>query len=1024
MSSQSNLMENDDTLGLFVEYDDDIDECIKQPMKQKSRVRYNCFHAYGSFLAFGSSSGAIYLFKLEAITHSTCSLITIVPCDQGSIEVVQFSPYSSADYLLVAIGTARGSLIVFKLTLLSSENDLITEEIYRAESFTSSPIQLIEHDIETTAISRIYLCDANNHIYLVDNFMEPRISQLFYKKAPTLLLKIDDSKVNQMHIFRSQLVISTSKSTIIFDADTNEFKPVGKKKRKDEGFYGGCFFINPTRGNDLSSQQRQHNTIRTNIFDNTNLDNGDSMTSLADIVTIYTARPSFRMWQVNLDGSVLLTHQFESTIKSAFVTNIVQLKNCPLKEGHLDDPSDIVFNLVQRKRMTPSSDHFQKLTQLNSSTLGSCIITHTNDEIFVLDPNGAKLIAWNTQDLTNIRQLCCVDNEIFILCDLATISTSTAHNGDGRLIHTNEPTANNNPSKRKNINFTLRRLALLAPTQFVLELHRLRRYESLIVFVESYISLFKKKMAIPLGGDHIITTEGGLLRNVLLNAWTIFDENKKDNHGVFGSIIELILDEGRQMQQVDTFVSNLSLFSSPSTENIYRLRQEPYASLISLNVSIADLHTSHVIHFSKEVIDRHKSSTNQLRQDNCSITNLNSPFNNRQFVADKVIVERRRPRRSKSQQKINEIEEPSRSDSVSYIHVSDTHDESSGTLNKFASHDCLHKTTKTADIEVDVECNKQALASTRFHDMSYIPSEHANSRQKRTLLKQIPETTDETNNRNDSYQDIFTSKHLSTSYYPKNYISSNSLPGLYIDNIATSIQLSSRYCCKICGWPLPNAHENLHPSQIVLDNWINETLLDDLETNVEYVEDLAFTNCLWATYLKCLIHRRKCEDYVKCSIMLNDIRLLKSECITTYMSSESSIMTVLEMLLKKYDAIKAGSNETTDTGHDRLLCQNCQTNLDLDNNKINNDSTFGITLVNIAEIAMNCLGPKATVDILLNVKFKSLIDKSEIPASFYIKSIKAAVLSAHQSPISRTKLEMLRGSVDENFDDASQQQYI
>lgn len=655
------LQRIDDINALFVSYGDDLlNKSIKDAIKRKTRVKYKCFDVFGCNLAFGTSSGAIYLFKLEPVNRSACNLSLIIPCDQGSIEVVRFLPTQTKDLLIVA-GTVRGSLLMFKLSHSRNEGKPTSSEVYRAESFTgNNEVKLIEPDIDLldphNTFHKLYICDSANRIYVLDNLQSyQQTLRTFFQSTnlPSLVLQVNDSQVNQLSVFRSLILISTNKTTLMFDEQNNSTVQIGNKKRKGEGFYGGCFFspsYKPARFTKPKSESQS--SLSSIMASNENI--GD--------LQIYVARPSFRLWQVShRNMSVEFTHQFNNMIKMSLIPKVLSLERDPIHEEEEDRIEDIKDILIDAKSPneghSPRSSHFEHMIPIYSSTLGNLLLSFTQHDIYVVDPVGARLITWHTQE-DPIVHVACNENEVFILSKSTqlTISTGSA-----------------NPLKKQNLlsdnisGLKLAQLTLMAPTQLVLELHRLNRFMSLMLFVDNYVRLFSDKMAVPITGQHFITTEGGLLRNVLLNAWDIyasrdddadsyidtFDCSNTNVHGKFKlnnfkALVREIIIESREMRRGNltetTFVSKSNM--TINNENLQRLRSEPYASLVSLNVSIQDLHSSHVIHFSRESLSCSKKSMADLQIDDDEV-HITSEENTRHVISERHV--------SKKESKIDDI---------------------------------------------------------------------------------------------------------------------------------------------------------------------------------------------------------------------------------------------------------------------------------------------------------------------------------------------------------------------------------
>lgn len=934
--------------GTLVSYEDDqLNECVISALKRKARIRYRCMDSFSNFIAFGTSSGAIYLFKLEPITHSTCTLASMIPCDQGSIEVIRFLPNPQADDLLIIIGTSHGSLVVFSLTQYPGEIVPSCNELYRAESFTgNSSIKIVEYDQDSfdqaLSFAKIYICDSANRLYVLDGssiYSSKQVLQLFYSNhTPALIFSIKDSNINQISVHKSQLLISTNETTRMFNEHTNEVFVIGTKKRR-EGFYGSCFF-NPNYKPMRLNQSNQHRESQQSFASTSSLNDLDDM-------LIFVSRPMFRLWQVNNKRSVVFTHQFEPLIRKMDLPRVLNIRNQPYASDEVDDPKPL---LISESDYHPRSDHFQRLVPIYSSTLGNLILSHNEFEIFIVDPIGAKLIARYCQE-SSIVHISCNENEIFVW------SLSADEKGQKFL--------------------SISRFVLLAPTQFVLELHRIHRYLSLIVFVQAYDEMFKQIMALPLSGPGLVTTEGGLLRNVLLNAWITFNSNGnkrdvdkfQDYYDSFKSIIDGIIEEGRQLRQSMENINDSRLFLTMTNENIDRLCTEPYTSLMSLDISITNLHTNHVIHFSKEALNRHKSIANlsqsirnlkRLTQETASTQDLNNERpdylrekrlddtnnSNLERTGDtRVIVERQRPIKRNNHVK-------SQSTSRDQISVAELDLETrTFSVDKLDEH-------KSPDDQ-----NKQPTSATSLSS-------------------------------------------LETSDADCNLLGSgNESPKLEVDS--SPVEEADAIRCIGCQWPRQWSHlRPTHSSQQIQYNWIRENLMANFEENVEDIQSRAFKHGLWSLYLMCLAHKSELDDYIKCCMLLDDIRLLKVEQFIIKYGEEEIVDRLLQQLEDKIKIQNHFSEDGKNEDGVSEICMNCHRRQDKieDELLITDDGTsltdISINLINLFQIMMRRNGDiKKSVARLL--RYPKVLNGSRIPSSFYLKAIACATLAASHTNMIR-----------------------
>jgi len=922
--------------GLLITYEDDrLNECVRSPLKRKSRVKYKCMDTILNFLAFGASSGAIYLYKLDSAAHSICTLASVIPCDQGSIEVIRFLANPHLDDLLVAVGTSRGSIVVFRLNQLDGDQSPICLEIYKAVSFTNnSAISLLEYDHDLFdpcySFSKLYICDTANRLYVLESsaiYSSKQTMRLFYTNhLPSLIFSANESRINQISIHRAQLLISTDETTRLFNEQSNQIELIGKKKRK-EGFYGACFFnpdYKPTRVLRIGQSNQQVNQSTNSLFE---LDN----------LLMFVSRPMFRLWQVNHQRSVVFTHQFDPQLKSSQYFGLIKLHNKPIEHTE-DNPFDVMKSFSpseghsdHHKRI--KSDHFQRLVPIYSSTLGNLLMSYTQNEIYVVDPIRAKLIVWYHQD-EPIVQVCCNENELFVW-------SSGLHGEKGQ--------------------FRVNRLVLLAPTQFVLELHRVHRFLTIIVFVQMFAEVFRSRMALPLSGPNVITTEGGLLRNVLLNAWDMHQSTTPDDLGPaesleeFKSIVNEIIEESSNLRHSLENLSDSRFFLAMTSENIDRLCSEPYASLVSLEVSISDLHTNHVIHFNKDALNRHKSvanlpqsiqKLNQMNQRTMSSIDLSGEKSSSLLTESankpptgiqnsKVIVERQRPRKLKKQSLKNYTEVDHNPECIQLLSI------------------VGNERSRIPEITEGSE------ADLPMDDPSETTEHELESRRRETLSR-----------------------------------------------------------CSNCLWPRQKSHLiPMHSSQMIQLKWIEEKLIRDFPGNVAQIEDLALKHGLWPLFLKCLAYRGKFDDYITCCMILDDVRLLDFEQFgdDSNLEAKALIDKLFAHLERGLDvAPKSGSSEL------RSTCFRCNANLDsLDTDYLlaqidehghgDRGDAFSFNLANCLEQLL--MNRNAEVNLVIQglLGYPKLLNSSKIPVNFYLKTIATAALAANQSPLSKARMSQLHG---------------
>jgi hypothetical protein len=1003
--------------GLLVRYQDDgINACVHSALKGKKRVYYKCMDVQSNLIAFGTSVGAIYLFRTASINHSACKLALVLPCDQGPIEAIKFVPNNQANNLLVVIGTARGSLVIFQLNFNGDSQSVSGKEIYRAEKFTRSEtigIKFIEHDQDLLEpwqpFTKLYICDQKCRIFVLDSSSIFPAFPLLYNNKPTPVLDVIDSEIHQIFVHRSQLLLSTDERTQVFKEYSTRPEPIGKTQRK-RGFYGACFFNSNYKPARMLQQQAP--TSQNRISSASQQSIYSSTASLADLenLIIFVARPKFSLWQVNYKRDVLFTHKFEPFIRSTPSSKIFPLVNETRRIRELnkaddgvdvdgqeildtDNPDTIYECFEQSDEQTSivgqaTSDHFEKLIPIFSTTLGNLLLSHTRNELFVIDPMSARLVVWHHYEKP-IQQVCCSENEIFVLFEMA---------------------------KR---NYQVDRVVLLAPTQFVLELHRLNRRLSLMAFVEMFSGQFRSVMALPLSGMNIITTEGGLLRNILWSVWRDYSSQQEEDHQhepdegtnsfeTFKGLVDEIVNEGSQLRQSIVNLTDSQIFFTASNDNIERLCTEPYASMVSLDINIDNLHTNHVVHFSQDALNRQKSLA-KLSQSIMNLSRLRRTNSNRQSLVDlhgdtlNAGCDGRGTGDERDSEEVNLP--PSETTGNGNAHE---FDDKKVFVEPMITKKSYRKANNVRAKASPLKSTKSSTILNKIDESSDAQKLDSNTNESQQVLESVPARTNDGSNYEQSMK---------------------------------IIEDPTR--CPGCGWPKPRAHlKPMHHSQQIQFGWLQENLLPNFEENIEQIESRALRHGLWHLVLRCLAFKNKLEEYINCCIMLDDVRLLNMERFVNIKCSEEAFIDLvfkqLEYKQEFLDEINNGkllfhgivenngSGNSSSQRHLANICLRCKhmtktndvinnsdcqldeenipsnyktTSDDDDDDGDNDDISFN--LVNLFKKIMIRRGAdvKRAVETLL--KHPKLLDRSKIPASFYLEA-----LSNQCSHLRRTRLKV------------------
>jgi Hermansky-Pudlak syndrome 5 protein len=193
---------------------------------------------------------------------------------------------------------------------------------------------------------------------------------------PILIL---DSKIFQIDGFNDYLLVSSLTKTILCNNEREEFKQIGNRPR--DGSFGACFSI------DFESLDRQQSRIST-------IDEYEYDRLLTDNVMIYCARPGMRLWQVDLNGNVLKTHQYKNA-------NFAKEQVFLLNDGNPPDSSP---------SMMDKTNQFQMIHSLNNIF----VFTWNSGGFYIIDPTDSKILFWTNEFNGQIVTVRVMDSSIYV----------------------------------------------------------------------------------------------------------------------------------------------------------------------------------------------------------------------------------------------------------------------------------------------------------------------------------------------------------------------------------------------------------------------------------------------------------------------------------------------------------------------------------------------------------------------------------------------------------------------------------
>lgn len=185
-----------------------------------------------------------------------------------------------------------------------------------------------------------------------------------------------DSRICQLDIRDCMLLISTLTRCYICDTSKELYRQIGQKLR--DGEFGACFVTlrGPDNVNSPSNTENMTELKKYNIID------GDFSFSVNDNlknVLIYCARPSSRLWEATIDGTVRRTHQFKQVLADG-----------PFEVVSQDAYNNEELSLEPRNNLNDGrSCTFPKIYSLNGA-----IFSFKKDALYILNTDNVEHTVW------------------------------------------------------------------------------------------------------------------------------------------------------------------------------------------------------------------------------------------------------------------------------------------------------------------------------------------------------------------------------------------------------------------------------------------------------------------------------------------------------------------------------------------------------------------------------------------------------------------------------------------------------
>ncbi|XP_011568552.2 Hermansky-Pudlak syndrome 5 protein homolog [Plutella xylostella] len=338
-----------------------LTESITYPLKSSQRIKYTCFDVSKTLIAFGATSGGIYIFN-----RNPCEFVQLIPSKDGAITRLSISPNEQH------IGFANGKGMV---TVTECEQSL---------SGAHKSVSSKEHSgNEVTYL----IWSGNSMLFSGDDVGKVSVLQLptfitksMFQTSSQTIMSLD-SRICQLDIKENMLLVSTLTRCYICDTEREQYRQIGQKLR--DGEYGACFVTTEvkTPNGTVNENGKDKTTTEVKKF---NIVDGNEMFAVNEKLAnmaIFCARPSSRLWEASIDGTVKRTHQYKQVLAR-------QPMKVLTKESY--DNESVTIDAFS-KETEGQSCNFPKIFCVNNN---SAIVSYKKDAVYFLDLHDVNNSMW------------------------------------------------------------------------------------------------------------------------------------------------------------------------------------------------------------------------------------------------------------------------------------------------------------------------------------------------------------------------------------------------------------------------------------------------------------------------------------------------------------------------------------------------------------------------------------------------------------------------------------------------------
>ncbi|XP_045504733.1 Hermansky-Pudlak syndrome 5 protein homolog [Colias croceus] len=269
----------------------DITESVNFPIKNIQRIKYTCFDVSKSLIAFGATSGGIYVFN-----RWPCEFIQLIPNKDGPVTRLAIS----ADEKHIGFANGKGMVTVTECDQTLSRN-----------YSTTSSKEHLGNEVTAMIWSRNMLFNGDDVGKISVLQLQSFIAKTMFHSSSQTIMSLD-SRICQLDTRDCMLLVSTLTRCYICNTAQEQYRQIGQKLR--DGEFGACFV---TTEKTISNGTSENNVQDITEVKKYNIVDDDARFVVGDEFSntlIYCARPSSRVWEATVDGMVRRTHQFKQVL--------------------------------------------------------------------------------------------------------------------------------------------------------------------------------------------------------------------------------------------------------------------------------------------------------------------------------------------------------------------------------------------------------------------------------------------------------------------------------------------------------------------------------------------------------------------------------------------------------------------------------------------------------------------------------------------------------------------------------------